>query len=97
MERLIKNELLNEQYYEIDHKSGLKIFVMEKPEYSGAFAMFGTKYGSVDTCFRIRGQEDYVSVPEGIAHFLEHKLFESDKPYAHQNSYFYQFQVLFLF
>ena len=76
MERLIKNELLNEQYYEIDHKSGLKIFVMEKPEYSGAFAMFGTKYGSVDTCFRIRGQEDYVSVPEGIAHFLEHKLWQ---------------------
>lgn len=84
MERLIKNELLNEQYYEIDHKSGLKIFVMEKPEYSGAFAMFGTKYGSVDTCFRIRGQEDYVSVPEGIAHFLEHKLFESEELDAFQ-------------
>ena len=84
MERIIKNELLNEQYYEIDHKSGLKIFVMEKPEYSGAFAMFGTKYGSVDTCFRIKGQEDYVSVPEGIAHFLEHKLFESEELDAFQ-------------
>ena len=84
MERLIRNELLNEQYYEIDHKSGLKIFVMEKPEYSGAFAMFGTKYGSVDTCFRIKGQEDYVSVPEGIAHFLEHKLFESEELDAFQ-------------
>jgi predicted Zn-dependent peptidase len=84
MERLIKNELLNEQYYEIDHKSGLKIFVMEKPEYSGAFAMFGTKYGSVDTCFRIKGQDDYVTVPEGIAHFLEHKLFESEELDAFQ-------------
>lgn len=78
-EKLIKNELLNEQYYEIDHESGLKIFVMEKPDYSGAFAMFGTKYGSVDTCFRIRGEESYTSVPEGIAHFLEHKLFESEE------------------
>ena len=75
-EKLIKNDLLGEQYYEIDHESGLKIFVMEKPDYSGAFAMFGTKYGSVDTCFRIKGQDSYVSVPEGIAHFLEHKLFE---------------------
>ena len=50
-EKLIRNDLLNEEYYEIDHSSGLKIFVMEKPDYSGAFAMFGTKYGSVDTCF----------------------------------------------
>lgn len=83
-EKLIKNDLLNEQYYEIDHESGLKIFVMEKPDYSGAFAMFGTKYGSVDTCFRIKGQDSYVSVPEGIAHFLEHKLFESEELDAFQ-------------
>jgi predicted Zn-dependent peptidase len=82
--KLITNELLGEQYYEIDHKSGLKIFVMEKPDYSGAFAMFGTKYGSVDTCFRIKGQDNYVSVPEGIAHFLEHKLFESEELDAFQ-------------
>ncbi|MBQ4348927.1 MAG: insulinase family protein [Clostridia bacterium] len=77
--QLRKNELLNEQYYEIDHDSGLKIFVMEKPDYSGAFAMFGTKYGSVDTCFRIKGENSFTSVPEGIAHFLEHKLFESEE------------------
>ncbi len=79
MEKLIRNDLLNEQYYEIDHSSGLKLFVMEKPDYSGAFAMFGTKYGSVDTCFRIKGEENYTTVPEGIAHFLEHKLFESEE------------------
>ncbi|MBQ8503274.1 MAG: insulinase family protein [Clostridia bacterium] len=79
MEKLIKNDLLNESYYEIDHPSGLKIFVMEKPDYSGTFAMFGTKYGSVDTCFRIKGEKNYTSVPEGIAHFLEHKLFESEE------------------
>lgn len=76
---LKRNELLNEQYYEIDHDSGLKIFVMEKPEYSGAFAMFGTKYGSVDTCFKLKGEDSFISVPEGIAHFLEHKLFESEE------------------
>ena len=79
MEKLIRNDLLGEQYYEIDHSSGLKIFVMEKPDYSGAFAMFGTRYGSVDTCFRIKGEESYTRVPEGIAHFLEHKLFESEE------------------
>ena len=35
-ETLIKNHLLKEEYYEIDHESGLKIFVMEKPDYNGA-------------------------------------------------------------
>ena len=77
--KTIKNELLGEQYYEIDHKSGLKIFVMPKSDYSGTFAMFGTKYGSVDTCFKKDGEKEYTTVPEGIAHFLEHKLFESEE------------------
>ncbi len=77
--KTIRNELLNEEYYEIDHSSGLKIFVMEKPDYSGAYAIFGTKYGSVDTCFRLEGEKEYTTVPEGIAHFLEHKLFESEE------------------
>lgn len=75
----IQNDLLSEEYFEIDHQSGLKIFVMPKKDYSGAFAMFGTKYGSVDTCFRLEGEKEYTKVPEGIAHFLEHKLFESEE------------------
>ncbi len=77
--KTVRNELLNEEYYEIDHSSGLKIFVMEKPDYSGAYAIFGTKYGSVDTCFKLESEKEYTSVPEGIAHFLEHKLFESEE------------------
>lgn len=82
--KTIRSELLNEEYYEINHKSGLKIFVMEKPDYTGAFAMFGTKYGSVDTCFKLKNEADYTVVPEGIAHFLEHKLFESEELDAFQ-------------
>ncbi len=77
--RLIRNELLNEEYYDISHDSGLKIFVMEKPDYSGAYALFGTKYGSIDTCFKLKSEESFTTVPEGIAHFLEHKLFESEE------------------
>lgn len=77
--KFIKNDLISDGYFEIDHDSGLKIFVMEKPEYTGAFAMFGTRYGSIDTCFRLEGEKDFTSVPEGIAHFLEHKLFESEE------------------
>lgn len=75
----IKNELLNDSYYEIDHSSGYKIFVYPKENYSSAYAIFGTKYGSIDTCFKVEDQDNYTEIPEGIAHFLEHKLFESEE------------------
>lgn len=74
-----KNKLLCDSYYEIEHDSGLKIFVYPKADYSSSYAVFGTKYGSIDTCFCVDGQKDFISVPEGIAHFLEHKLFESEE------------------
>lgn len=75
----IKSEALREKYYEIDHKSGLKIFVMPKENYKSAYAVFGTKYGSIDNRFKRSDSEGYIEVPAGIAHFLEHKLFESDE------------------
>ena len=75
----IKNELLQDSYYKIDHASGLKIFVYPKENYSTSYAVFGTKYGSIDTCFKAEGEKEFTEVPEGIAHFLEHKLFESEE------------------
>ena len=74
----IKSAELGEKYYEIDHESGLKIFVMPKENYSSAYAVFGTKYGSIDTRFKRSDSSEWTVVPEGIAHFLEHKLFESE-------------------
>lgn len=67
---------IGESYVAAVHPSGLKIYILEKPQYNSAYAVFGTKYGSIDTCFSVDGNE--VKVPEGIAHFLEHKLFESE-------------------
>lgn len=65
-----------ESYVKCEHESGLKIYILEKPLYNSAYAIFGTKYGSIDNCFSVNGEK--VEVPEGIAHFLEHKLFESE-------------------
>ena len=75
----IKSDILREKYYEIDHKSGLKIYVFPKENYASSYALFGTRYGSIDTRFRRKGQAEFTEVPEGIAHFLEHKLFESEE------------------
>ena len=75
----VKSDILKEKYYEIQHASGLKIYVFPKENYTSSYAVFGTRYGSIDTKFRRAGQAQFTEVPEGIAHFLEHKLFESEE------------------
>jgi predicted Zn-dependent peptidase len=74
----IKSEILGDKYFEINHPTGLKIYVMPKENYSSSYAVFGTKYGSIDTRFKRSDSDTWTQVPEGIAHFLEHKLFESE-------------------
>lgn len=73
----VRNELLNERFYDIDHPSGLKILVMPKENYSSSYAIFATKYGSIDTMIQMN-DGTFKEIPEGTAHFLEHKLFESE-------------------
>lgn len=73
----IKNSVLGE-YTVAQLDSGITVYIMEKKEFSSSFAVFGTKYGSVDTSFSRNGG-NLISVPEGIAHFLEHKLFECEE------------------
>ena len=76
MQKEVFESDIGESYVKAVHPSGLKIYILEKPQYNSSYAIFGTKYGSIDTCFAVNGEK--VSVPEGIAHFLEHKLFESE-------------------
>lgn len=76
--REIKSERTGERYLEVDHPSGLKIVLYPKEGYTSTYAVFGTKYGSIDRSFKKSGDEKAHEVPAGIAHFLEHKLFESE-------------------
>ncbi|MDE6132373.1 MAG: insulinase family protein, partial [Oscillospiraceae bacterium] len=46
--------------------------------YSTTHALFGTKYGSINTKFKTKDEADFITVPNGIAHYLEHKLFENE-------------------
>ncbi len=68
-----ENKLLGESYFKHTHSSGLDIYVFPK-KMSTTYALFGTKYGSVNNSF-ITADGREVTVPDGIAHFLEHKLF----------------------
>lgn len=75
--KTVESNLVKDKYYVIDHPSGLTIYVYPKEGYKSAYAIFGTNYGSVNTRFSVDGGEE-ITVPDGIAHYLEHKLFESE-------------------
>lgn len=72
----ITSERLNEKLYLYEHPSGLKAYVMPKPGYTKKYATFATHYGSINNEFIIPGEQAATRMPDGVAHFLEHKLFE---------------------
>lgn len=74
----IQSDILGDSYYEVKHPSGLTVMVYPKEGYSTTYAIFGTNYGSIDTYIKTAGSEPR-PIPEGTAHYLEHKLFESEE------------------
>ncbi len=70
----LHSDLLHETYYKISHDSGLPIYVFPK-KLTSAYALFGVDFGSVDAFFDGEGKE---KMPDGVAHFLEHKLFSNE-------------------
>lgn len=71
-------ERAGDYYYECKHPTGLRVYLYPKENSSTTYAIFGTRYGSIDNCFRRSDEPVAETVPAGIAHYLEHKLFESE-------------------
>lgn len=72
----IEYEQLQETLYHEKMSNGLDVYVLPKKGFNKTYAVFTTKYGSIDNRFVPLGKNEMVHVPDGIAHFLEHKLFE---------------------
>lgn len=68
------NELLNETLYKYELDNGFKIYILPKKGYTKKHAFFATEYGSLYNQFKRNGQ--VITMPKGIAHFLEHKIFD---------------------
>lgn len=77
--REIFNETIKEKMYHYEHESGLNVYVMPKKGFIKQYAMFATHYGSNDSQFIVPGEKNKTLVPDGIAHFLEHKMFEEEE------------------
>ena len=72
-----KLPMMGDTLYIDTHKTGLKIVVWPMPKATSAYAVFATKYGSINNTLPTADGGTEI-VPEGIAHYLEHKLFESE-------------------
>lgn len=67
------------KYYQIQHPSGITVNYFPMPGKSKSAAMIATKFGSINREFQKYQSDEWMTVPDGIAHFLEHKLFEGEK------------------
>ena len=55
--------------------NGLEVCVVPTPGHAKKYALFSTRYGGMDTRFRLDGK--WLDTPAGIAHYLEHKMFDT--------------------
>lgn len=72
----IRNNILNESYQLVKTDCGLQIACYNMPGYNAVHAVFATNFGSVDRSFIMNGEK--YDIPAGVAHFLEHKMFENE-------------------
>ena len=72
------SEELDETTFSTTLSNGLEIYICKKKGFSKKIGLFGTKYGSVTNDFIDITNNKRIKVPDGIAHFLEHKLFEKE-------------------
>jgi predicted Zn-dependent peptidase len=77
VKKIAFDQLQEELYYE-KLNNGLDVYILPKKGFNKTFATFTTKYGSIDNQFVPKGEAEFAKVPDGIAHFLEHKLFEKE-------------------
>ena len=71
-------EQMDEKVFYERLNNGLQVYLMPKAGFNKTYATFTTKYGSIDNHFIPLGKDEPIRVPDGIAHFLEHKLFEKE-------------------
>lgn len=75
---VINNEILSESIHKTVLKNGLEVYICVKKGFTKKIGMFGTKYGSINNDFIDITTGKRINVPDGVAHFLEHKLFEQE-------------------
>ena len=76
--QVIENLKVKEKLYIEKLKNGLTVMIVPKPGIQKKYVIWATNYGSIDNKFIVPGEDEITEVPEGIAHYLEHKMFEQE-------------------
>ena len=74
--QILESKKIGESAYIEELESGLKIVVIPKKNFNKKHAIVGIKFGSIDNCFINPKNNKKITIPDGVAHFLEHKMFE---------------------
>ncbi|MCI8870273.1 MAG: insulinase family protein [Lawsonibacter sp.] len=74
---------VGERMYSRVLDNGLHVFVFPKPDFQKSYAFFAANYGGMDMRFRLEGKE--YDTPAGVAHYLEHKMFDTQEGNALQD------------
>lgn len=74
--QIIENSKVKEKLYIEKLKNGLTVMIIPKKDIQKKYIIWGTHYGSNDSTFIVPGETQITEVPKGVAHFLEHKMFE---------------------
>ena len=76
--KIIESSNVKEKVYIENLENGMTIIVIPKANTTKKYILWGTNYGSIDNKFIVPGEEKETEVPDGVAHFLEHKMFEQE-------------------
>jgi len=76
--QLIENLKLEEKVYKEKLENGMTVMIIPRENTQKKYVIWGTHYGSNESKFVVPGEEAETEVPKGVAHFLEHKLFEQE-------------------
>ena len=76
--QIIENLKVKEKVYIEKLENGLTVMVIPKKDVLKKYLIWGTRYGSIDSEFIVPGEKEKTQVPMGVAHFLEHKMFEQE-------------------
>lgn len=74
----IKNLKVKEEIYIEKLENGLTVMIIPKKDTLKKYVIWGTNFGSIDNHFIVKQNNQEIQIPDGVAHFLEHKLFEQE-------------------
>lgn len=80
----IKISGVNEELYYHKLNNGLELFVVPNTNQKNYYITYNTKFGSNDTTFKSNNDTSYITVPNGIAHYMEHLMFNMEDGDAFQ-------------